>query len=285
MAAYHVRSNSFPSRKHPLISEFNEQLCRLRSSEEASSSSTSIASKLSGLQDLHECVDTLLLLPLNQQALSKEQNEKRVDMLLDGSLRLLDLCNNVKDALQQTKESTHELQSILRRKRGGEMSLSSEVKKFSASRKVVKKAVLKAMENRCSLSSLKKEQDTVEIVSMLREVESITLIVFESMLSFIFGSKSQSKSSGWSLLFKMMNTKRVSCEVINESNGFANADAALNLLISQKKVKTTDNKLEDKAQNQLQNLELCIQDLEDGVESLYRRLIKTRVAMLNILNH
>ncbi|XP_030501429.2 uncharacterized protein LOC115716699 [Cannabis sativa] len=281
MAAYHVRSNSFPSRQHPVISEFDEQLCRLRSSEEASSSS---ASKLSALQDLHDCVDTLLSLPLNQQALSKEQNQKRVDALLDGSLRLLDLCNNVKDALQQTKESTHELQSILRRKRGGEMSLTSEIKKFLASRKVVKKTVLKAMENRCSLSSLKKEQDTVEIVSMLRQVESITLTVFESMISFISGSNSQPKSIGWSLVSKIMNTKRVSCEATNESNDFANADVVLNLLISQK-VKTTDNKLEDKVQNQLQNLELCIQDLEDGVESLYRRLIKTRVAMLNILNH
>ena len=234
MAAYNVRSNSLPSRQHPLIPEFDEQLCRLRSSEVASSSSTSIASKLSGLQGLHDCVDKLLLLPLNQQALSKEQNEKRVDVLLDGSLRLLDLCNTVKDSLVQSKESTQELQSILRRRRRGEMSLSSEVKKFLASRKVMKKALHKAMENRCNLGSLKKEQGTVEIVSILREVESITLNVFESLLSFISGPKSQSKSSSWSLVSKMMNAKRVACEDVNESNEFANANAALNMLISQK---------------------------------------------------
>ncbi|PON61500.1 hypothetical protein TorRG33x02_281480, partial [Trema orientale] len=283
MAAYHVRSNSLPSRQHPLVPEFDEQLCRLRSSE-AASSSTSIASKLSGLQDLHDCVEKLLLLPLNQQALSKEQNEKRVEVLLDGSLKLLDLCNTVKDALQQTKESTLELQSILRRRRGGEMSLSSELKKFLASRKVVKKALHKAMENRCNLGSLKKEQETIEIVSMLREVESSTLTVFESLISFISGQKSQSKPSGWSVVTKMMNTKRVACEDVKESNEFANVDAALNLLISQK-VKKLDNTLEDKAHNQLQNLELCIQDLEEGFEGLYRRLIKTRVSLLNICNH
>ncbi|GMN38271.1 hypothetical protein TIFTF001_007524 [Ficus carica] len=82
MAAYHTRSNSLPSRDRPLIPEFNEQLCRLRSSE-AASSSTLLSSKLSGLQDLHYCVDKLLLLPLNQQALSKKQNEKWIDELLD----------------------------------------------------------------------------------------------------------------------------------------------------------------------------------------------------------
>lgn len=38
-------------------------------------------------------------------------------------------------------------------------------------------------------------------------------------------------------------------------------------------------------QIQLENLELCIQDLEEGVECLYRHFIKTRVSRLNILNH
>ncbi|EXB95393.1 hypothetical protein L484_014366 [Morus notabilis] len=277
MAAYHTRSNSLPSRQHPLISEFEDQLCRLRSSDEASSSATSLACKLSELQDLHDCVDKLLLLPLNQQGLNKEQNEKLVNELLDGSLRLLDVCNAAKDALQQTKESTQELQSIIRRRRGGESSLSSEVKKFLNSRKTVKKALHKAMENKCTFSLLNKDQ---EIVSMLKEVQSVTLAVFESMFSFISGPK----SSSWSLVSKLMNSKKVSCEEANKLNEFANADAVLNSLLISQKSKKSDSTLEENAQNELQKLEMCIQDLE-GVESFYRRLIKARVSLLNILNH
>ncbi|KAM6541123.1 hypothetical protein CsatB_005570 [Cannabis sativa] len=278
MAAYHVRSNSFPSKQHPLISEFDGIL---RSSAEASSS-TSITSKLNSLQDLHDCLDKLLLLPLNQQALSKEHNEKSLNEILDGSLRLLDICNTAKDALLLTKESTQELQSILRRRRSGEMELTSEIKKFLASRKVMKKTLRKALENKSTFSSLKKEQLSSETVSMLREVESMAVAVFESLLSFISGPKS---SSSWSLVTKMMNNKRVAAEDVNESNDFTSADAALNLLITAKKVKKSDSSLEQNVQNQLQNLELCIEDLEQGVESLYRRLIKTRVSLLNILNH
>ena len=150
MAAYHARSNSFPSRQHPLVSEFDHQLSRLRSSQEASSS-TSMACKLSGLLDLNDCVDQLLLLPINQQALCNEQNEKRVEELLAGSLRILDVCSTSRDALSQIKESTQEIQSILRRRRGAESDLTSEIKKFLASRKTVKKAIQKAMENRCSI--------------------------------------------------------------------------------------------------------------------------------------
>ncbi|XP_062119439.1 uncharacterized protein LOC133833728 [Humulus lupulus] len=277
MAAYHVRSNSFPSRQHPLISEFED---RLRSSVEASSPSTSITSQLSGLQDLHDCVDKLLLLPLNQQALSREHNEKSLNEILDGSLRLLDVCNIAKDALLLTKESTQELQSIIRRRRSGETELTSEIKKFLVSRKVMKKALRKGLENKRSITSLKKEQVSSEIVSMLREVESIAVAVFESLISFISGPK----SSSWSLVTKIMNTKRVVVEVVNESNEFTSADAVLNLLIT-RKVKKSDNSLEENVQNQLQNLELCIQDLEEGVDSFYRRLIKTRVSLLNILNH
>ncbi|GMN38275.1 hypothetical protein TIFTF001_007504 [Ficus carica] len=258
MAAHHTRSNSFPSKQHPLIPEFDEKLCRLRSSE-AASSLTLLSGKLSGLQDLHDCVDRLLLLPLNQQALSKQQNEKCVDELLDGSLRILDMCNTAKDALLQIKESTQEIQSIMRRRRGDESSLSCEVKKFLNSRKVVKKALRKAMENKCSFSLVNKDQETV---TMLREAQSITLSIFESL----------------------MNSKKVSCEEVSKSNEFTSADTALTLLISQK-MKKSDRTLEENAQNELQKLEMCIQDLEEGVESLYRRLIKTRVSLLNILNH
>ncbi|XP_062119479.1 uncharacterized protein LOC133833856 [Humulus lupulus] len=284
MAAYHVRSNSFPSKQHPLIPEFDDLLCRLRSFEATSSSSTSVSSKLNGLQDLHDCVDKLLSLPLNQQALSKEQNEKEVDVVLDGSLRLLDLCNTAKDALLQIKESTQELQSVMRRKHGGEISLSSEVKFFLRSRKMMKKALSKTMENKSKISSsLRKEEETAEIVSMLREVESITFSVFESLSSFVSETKS-SKPNSWSLVSKMMNSRRVACEGVNESNEFASADAALASLIS-KKIKKTDNKLVENAQNELQSVESCIQDFEGGVESLYRGLIKTRVSLLNILKH
>ncbi|KAF2322642.1 hypothetical protein GH714_026447 [Hevea brasiliensis] len=54
--------------------------------------------QVDGLQDLHECVDKLLLLPLTQQGLAQKNNRRCVDELLDGSLRLLDVWNSAKDA-------------------------------------------------------------------------------------------------------------------------------------------------------------------------------------------
>ncbi|KAH7518303.1 hypothetical protein FEM48_Zijuj09G0157100 [Ziziphus jujuba var. spinosa] len=245
MAAYYTRSNSLPSRPQPLIPEFDEQLCRFGTSEAASSSaSTSLGRRLSGLQDLHDCVDRLLLLTLNQRAIS--QHQKCADQILDGSLRILDVYNIDKDVLLQTKESAQQLQSVLRKRRGAS-DLSSEVKKFLTSRRAVKKAIHKAIANlKCISSKCNKDQETLEIVKVMREVEVITLGVMEPLLSFISGPK----SSGWSLISLMMQPKRLEEE--SQLNEFAMIDAALDFLMAHK-TKKYDNFHLGNAQTILKN--------------------------------
>ncbi|KAJ6386153.1 hypothetical protein OIU77_029172 [Salix suchowensis] len=145
MAASPNQKTGFhPFRPNPIITQLHEHLCRSRASEGASTSS-SLGGKLNSLQDLHACVNKLLLLPLNQQAIAQENTGKLIDELLDGSLQVLDLCNTAKDALLQTKESIHEFQSILRRRCCGETGNANEVKKYLTSRKVVKRTIHKAL--------------------------------------------------------------------------------------------------------------------------------------------
>ena len=281
---HHFRSNSFPTRAHSLISEFNDQLSRLRYSEATSSSSTSLSQKLIGLQDLHDFVDNLLLLPF-AQSLSQEQNQKWFNELLDGSLRLLDVCDVARDALLQTKESTHELQSTLRRRHGSKIELAREVEKYLASRKVVKKAlqkVLKGMQTK--LNSMKNED--LAIVCLLKELEAVTVLVFESLLTFIAGSKLQSKSSGWFVVSKLVHPKRIVCEgEETNANDIEKVDAALQSLVSHKTSKCDYSIHVQNVQNWMGKLESSIQDVDEGLECLSRRLVKTRVSFLNILNH
>ncbi|VVA30023.1 PREDICTED: Protein of unknown function DUF241 [Prunus dulcis] len=241
----HARSNSVPSTTHPLISEFDEQLCRLRTSGTASSSSTSVNQCLNGLKDL-----------------------------------LLDVCSVAKDTLLQTKECTIEILSIIRRRRGGKTELASEVKKFLIIRKVMKKAVCKALGNLKGVSPFSKEHEAVAMVSMLKEMEAVTQTVFDSIFSFISGPKTQSKPSGLQLVSNLMRHKRVAAckeeeeeeEEETDANEFAMVDAALHSIVGHK-TKESDNIIQN-AQTQLQNLELCIQDLEESLEHFSRRLIK-----------
>ncbi|TXG65006.1 hypothetical protein EZV62_012000 [Acer yangbiense] len=100
------------------------------------------------------------------------------------------------------------------------------------------------------------------------------------MLSLISGPKASSKS-GWSLVSKLIHSKRISCEEEDQEtymNEFAKVDAALSNLTSK-----SDNII--CVQNQLKELESSIQDLEEGIECLSRHLIKSRVCLLNIFNN
>ncbi|KAF3550961.1 hypothetical protein DY000_02005431 [Brassica cretica] len=260
--SFHVRSNSYPSRLHPQAAHVDEQLTRLRSSDETStSSSSSICQRLDKLQDLHESLDKLIRLPFTQHTLPLEKNKKAVEQILDGSLRILDLCNISKDALSQMKEGLMEIQSMLRRKRG---DLSGEVKKYLASRKSIKKSLQKL------LKSLKIKQDQEcndESLAAFGEAEAITVGLFDSLLCFMSGSKTCSK---WSLVSKLMNQKKVTCEA--QANEFTRVDSEFE---SEKTLKMDD----------VQILESCIHDLEDGLQSLSKSLIKYRVSILNTLGH
>ncbi|KAL4303111.1 hypothetical protein GQ457_10G023660 [Hibiscus cannabinus] len=281
--SFHSRSNSLPSRQHPVASQIDENLNRLRASQSASTSS-SLGDKLNCLQDLYDYVDMFLQLPLTQQDLAQEQQRKLVEQLLDESLVLLDVCGAAKDALQQTKECTQELQSILRRRRGVE-GLANEVRKYLTSRKAARKAICKAiknlkhMETKLTSSSFSKDGETGAMISTLKQVEAVTISVLESLLSFISGPEAESKTSRWSLVSKLMHQKRVMCEEELKTNEIANAEAALRSLVKSGNMKNVEN-----VQNELQNSEMCIQDLEEGLESFYRRLIKARVTVLNIIN-
>jgi hypothetical protein len=196
----------------------------------------------------------MIRLSVTNLALSQDQIEK----LLDGSLRILDLCNIAKDAISQMKEGLMEIQSILRRKPG---DLSGEVKKYLVSRKFLKKSLQKVIK---SLKVCQSKDSTNASLVVFGRAEAVTMALFESLFSFMSGSKACGK---WSLVSKMMSQNKVTCEA--EANEFTRIDSEFQ---SEKSLQMED----------VQNLESCIQDLEDGIESLSKSLIKYRVSILNI---
>lgn len=277
-SSLHIRCNSLPSAPHPLVSQFQEHLQRLKVSEASTTSlsSSSLSHKLNGSQDLHDYADKLLQLPTTQQTLAQESSDGCVDDLLDGSLRLLDICNTAQDCLLRSKETMHEVQSVIRRKGTG-AEFTIEGGKYLASRKNMKKAINKALGN---LKGIKKDSSNNdnETLSILKEAEAVTLKSLESLLLFI--SKAQSKKSRWSTISKMMQPTRVTCDSQDsDANEFVKVDAALQSLTCHKPLSV------DSFQGHLENLEICIEDLEVGVEHLSRQLIRTRVSLLNIFSH
>ncbi|KMT12779.1 hypothetical protein BVRB_4g088730 [Beta vulgaris subsp. vulgaris] len=254
MASYHTRSYSFPSKSHPVSDELDASLCRLRSSQAASTSS--VTNKLTDLKDLYKCVDEFLQLPLNQKNVSQTQC---VEQVLDGSLRLLDICSTSRDVLVQSKERLQDIQSVLRRRCSGELNITNEVAEYLKTRKTSKKIIKKCLKDI-------KEVDNTNEATALTEVQAMTVEIFKSMLSYIGGSQ----KSSWSFTKKK--------ETTISTSEFDVVDATLELVISQKKKANVD-------MSQLVKLESEIQEIDEVLECLFRHLVKTRATLLNVLSN
>ena len=264
MASYHTRSNSFPSKSHPIADELDQQLCRLRSSETASTSS--LTDKLTGLKDLYMCVDEFLQLPVKQNT----PYDSWVEKVLDGSLSLLEICATSRDVFAQSKERIQEIQSALRRRSSGELNITNEVAEYLKTRKTVKKMIKKCLKE---MKQVEKTNEANPIDGMLIDVQAITADTFISLLSYIGGSQ----KSSWSFS-KLVRGQRVEKETSASSSEFDAVDATLELMISQKKKSIVD-------MSQLVKLESEIQEIDEGLECLFRNLVKTRATLLNVVSN
>ena len=285
----HVRSISLPSRSHPTTLKIQEELNKLRTLE-ASSTSTleTICNGLSGLQELYKCLDELLGLPSIQQALSHRQHEKWVNDLLDGPVRILDVCGSVRDVIAQFKEKIRDLQSALRRRKG-DLCVESSISNYICSRKKMNKdskkllAAMKKMNSNTEASPLfNQDHQLSTVIRVLTEVNAMSISIFQSLVLFLSTPVLKSKPSKWSLVSKYMHKGVVSCEDKHDNvKELENIDFAVSALSNGR----ADLEKMQITHKGLGALEVSIESLDNGLECMFRHLIKTRASLLNIISH
>ncbi|RVX16533.1 hypothetical protein CK203_005876 [Vitis vinifera] len=284
----HVRSISLPSRSHPATLKIQEELNKLRTLEASSTSAlVKISNGLSGLEELYNCMDELLSLPSTQQALSLHQHEKWVNELVDGSVSLLDICGATRDVISQFKENVGDLQSALRRRKGG-LCIQSSINNYICSRKKMNKdakkllAAIKKMVNKGGASPLlDKDHQLSSMISVLREVNIMSISIFQSLLLLLSTPALKSRPSRWSLVSKFMHKGVVACQEKHRNMELENVDITISAISSEE----ADLKKMQIAHQVLKDLEISIEDLDNGLESMFRRLIKTRASLLNTISH
>ncbi|KAL6511921.1 hypothetical protein OROGR_021518 [Orobanche gracilis] len=263
MVSLRSRSNSLPSQSHTTMNDVEDHLNSLLNASRATSTS-SVCLNLVGLIDLHDGINDLIHMPSVQQVLAHEQSENWINELLEGSLRLVDLCGFSRDIVVLVKESVQDLESAMRRKAEG-------IDSYEASRKKINKMIKKCIKN-ISNNSKQNSTELPPVGKMLKEAESLDLSILKSVLMLLSGEKEKSNQRSWSLL-----TKRVHYDVEQES--FPSDLCSLNIHKSRKSI---DSKNIPK---RLQASETRIQEIEEGLEALFRSLVKTRVSLLNALSH
>nr|XP_016471145.1 PREDICTED: uncharacterized protein LOC107793337 [Nicotiana tabacum] len=112
--SYHIRSISLLGRSHPNTQRVEEELNKLKTLDTTvAPAAETICSALFDLEMLHKCMDDLLNLPQTLKSLSKYQNGKWIEDLLEKSVRIIDVCGTARDLVSRSKESVRDLQSAL----------------------------------------------------------------------------------------------------------------------------------------------------------------------------
>ncbi|XP_068645282.1 uncharacterized protein [Aristolochia californica] len=181
---------------------------------------------------------------LQTQNTPQVDHKNRVEEELDESLRLLDVIGMTRDVMVEMKEHVNDIQSALRRRSGGESDMGSKTDAFHSFRKKMKRQIVK------HIKDLKRNA-----------VKSVT------------------RSS---LVSKRMGTGRAASEGEAETmNDVARVEAYLSSLRGHKSPKHKGIEEANYAQKQLEALEVSIRPVQDGLDCLFKYLMKTRVSLLN----
>ncbi|CAK8540072.1 unnamed protein product [Lathyrus sativus] len=277
----HARSNSFPSQSHPNSTRIEQELSKIKTWETTSTStSDSITIGLSLLEDLYTSLEDFLNMTSTQKVISRHQGENFVEDLLDGSVKILDICGITRDTMLDIKENVEALHSSLRRRKG-DSSFETSVAEYNFFTKRMKKNVtklitsLKQMESKFGASTLlNQDQEVVSVIKVVREVIVMNMSIFQSILSFL---ASKSKATKWLKMAKLMHKRTISCEEEN-LNELQHVDASLRTLLRE----GSDVAKMQAARESFEALESTIEGIEKGLESVFRSLVKTRVCLLNM---
>ncbi|CAH8274209.1 unnamed protein product [Arabidopsis lyrata] len=271
-----LRSISLPSRSHPSTSGLEDALNKIKTI--TTGSSESILMGLAGLEELYNCMEDFLKMGSTQQVMSSGGSEFMEEML-DGSLRLMDICSVSRDLMVDTHEHVRGVQSCVRRKKvagGGGDKLDVAVSSYVGFRKNMRKEAKKL------LGSLKKinggsrscdndheDEHLVAVIDAMRGVISVSVVVLKSFLEFLSRPKSNIKSKLASVLKKKKDNHEAT------KNELETLDSAICGEISSL----------DDLQKELEEVEMSISGFERNLEGLFRRLIRTRASVLNIISH
>ncbi|KAG2239275.1 hypothetical protein Bca52824_090135 [Brassica carinata] len=275
-ASYHVRSSSLPARLHSNgLNHIQLLLKKLPTDNNTDNNSLSLLSQLyDSVSHLFNESPSSLLLP----------HHSFFTHLLDLSLVHLDLCSKLRDITCRIKDSLRDLRSAFRRRRhGGDSTIRRHVNSFIRSRKAVHKDLAK-------LLLLLKQADhsysgpTHHLITLLRQVCSQTCLSFRTVLLSLSTSVPKPRPSKWALVTKLVikNATNTGDQVeTGHRNEYQVMDEELQRFCTAKDMKKERIK---SLSTSLDNVDIVVEDLEETLESLYRRMIQARVSLLNIVS-
>ncbi|XP_044435346.1 uncharacterized protein [Triticum aestivum] len=270
-SSYHGRSVSLPCRSHPILAHLHTHIRAVRAWAQQGPAAlfSSVTAGLAHVDALHTAVGDLLDLPEAQDALSGAGGS--VDRLLDSFLRLADAHGCFQEAVVALKQDVAEALAAVRRRDGARLASAVRAQRRAGKELARLAAAAKECASRPSrLSILGGGQGSaaeVEVTGLLMESAAATA----SASAALFGAVAAMSGS--------VEAESCSCK----------GTAALVCLVKKSKKKSSapagcgeEGMAVAAVAERLEELEECIEELEAGSEKVFRSLVQTRVALLNI---
>ncbi|KAJ4823979.1 hypothetical protein Tsubulata_038204 [Turnera subulata] len=274
--SYHNRSVSLPCRSHPLISQLKNEIAELKiwSSNPEERTLGWLCDGLSRLKYVHDFLDDILQLPQTQESLGRQA--KWVEKILEDFLRFVDVYGIFQTLALALKEEQLAAQVAIRKKDDSKIALYIKSRNNMAKEMAKLVYAVRCIAGSCPVLGLNSSVSTVadtELVGIIVDVIEATVSVSVAFFNGISLSFLSRKSSWMGLrLPKKAKSDKVE-EGIQEFK-----QVGVETLWGLRKKRDDEVRMVLK---RMQNLEMCIGDVEGEAEKVFRSLINTRVSLLN----
>ncbi|CAM0908637.1 unnamed protein product [Alopecurus aequalis] len=255
-AAYHVRSVSLPCHSHPLIAHLCTHIAAVRTWP-ASPSTPSTG--LAHLDALHSALGELLLLPEARTALS--HGSATAACLLDGFLLLADAHGAFQEAAVELKAHAADAQAALRRR--DDNRLASAVRSLRRAEKDLARLA-------SSVRTAAKFPSTLSASSSAAEVE-VSGALAEAVAAAACASAT---------VFSAVES--VSAAATSALASKKTMTSSFMSLVKSGKPAASDEDKDVVALDRLEEVEACLVATEGPSHKVFRSILHTRVALLNI---
>ncbi|XP_051199528.1 uncharacterized protein [Lolium perenne] len=255
-AAYHVRSVSLPCNSHPLLAHLCNHITAVRSWVAAPSSPST---GLAHLDALHAALAELLLLPEARSAL--HHGSATATCLLDGFLLLADAHAAFQETVVELRAHASDAQAALRRR--DDARLTSAVRSLRRAEKDLARlaASVLAAAKFPTMPSASSSSAEVEVSGALAEAVAAATCASAAVFSAVEAVSAVATSA-------LASKKTMTSSLMS--------------LVKSAKPASSNEEKEVAALERLDEVEACVAEIEGASEKVFRSILHTRVALLNI---